>query len=302
MAAATAAAASGGLLLEGGSVYTAADSPPRNWSVLVRGGRIEFVGDPKEARAHAPRAVVLELSGKPVFPGWTDAHGHLSGLGRALEAANLRGSPDVHEAARRMAAAARSLPAGTWAEGRGWDQNLWPGGKYPDARDLDSALPERPAVARRVDGHAVWVNTPALRSAGITSTTPDPQGGRILRRPDGSPAGVLIDNAMALIEKASGFSQETSADFERRILAAARACARVGLTEVQDASAFGPEQVAVLARLADSGALPIRIYASVSPEPERLAAAFASGPRPGGGSDFLTVRAVKAYADGALGS
>jgi predicted amidohydrolase YtcJ len=91
-------------------------------------------------------------------------------------------------------------------------------------------------------------------------------------------------------------------DFERRVLAAARACARVGLTEVQDASAYGPEEIAVLGRLAGSGALPIRVYATVSPEPERLAAAFQRGQRQGGGRDFLTVRAVKAYADGALGS
>ena len=291
-----------GLLLVGGSVYVAADAPPRRASILVRGGRIEFVGDPAEARSRAATAAVVDLSGRTIFPGWTDAHGHLSGLGHALDIANLRGARDAAEAAHRVAAAAAALAAGTWAEGRGWDQNLWPRGAFPDARDLDAVLPDRPAMARRVDGHAVWVNTAALRAAGITASTADPEGGRILRRADGSPSGVLVDNAVGLIDRAAGVGRESPEEFERRILAATRACARVGLTEVQDASAYGPEQIAVLARLAAAGALPVRVYATVSPEPARLDSAIAKPPRIGGGSDFLTVRAVKAYADGALGS
>ncbi|HEY6051216.1 MAG TPA: amidohydrolase family protein, partial [Thermoanaerobaculia bacterium] len=122
---------------------------------------------------------MIELPGAYVFPGWADAHGHLAGLGKGLETADLRGVPDAAEAARRVGAVAANLPAGAWSEGRGWDQNRWPGGAYPDARDLDGAVRDRPAVARRVDGHAVWVNTAALSAAGIGPETRDPQGGRI---------------------------------------------------------------------------------------------------------------------------
>lgn len=297
---AAAAPSDPGLLLEGANVYVSADLPPRASAILVRDGKIAFVGDASRARREAPRAARVDLAGSFVFPGWADAHGHLAGLGKALEIADLRGAADAGEAARRIATIAAALPAGSWAEGRGWDQNRWPGQKFPDARDLDAVLPDRPAYARRVDGHAVWVNTAALRAARIDATTRDPDGGRIVRRADGSASGVLVDRATSLVD---GILPAASmADFERRILAAANACAKTGLTEVQDASHYGPDEIAALARLADAGALPIRVYATVSNEARDLAGFFARGPRIGRGSDFLTVRAIKVLADGALGS
>jgi predicted amidohydrolase YtcJ len=146
----------------------------------------------------------------------------------------------------------------------------------------------------------VWVNTAALKAAGIDASTKDPDGGRIVRRPDGSPSGVFVDRAMSLVDAA--MPRETPADFERRILAATRACAKRGLTEVQDASRYGPQQIAGLVRLADAGELPIRVYATVTSDPAALADFFAKGTRIGKGSDFLTVRAIKVLADGALGS
>jgi len=289
-----------GLLLEGATVYVSAEARPERSDVLVRDGKIVFVGDPGEARRKAPQAARVDLTGAFIFPGWADAHGHLSGLGRSLEVADLRGASDARDAAGRMAAVAASLPAGNWAEGRGWDQNRWPGQKFPDARDLDALLPGRPAVARRVDGHAIWVNSAALKAARLDASTPDPHGGRILRREDGSPSGVLVDRAADLVE--SAMPAATPEDFERRILAASRACAKVGLTEVQDASHYGPEEIAALGRLADAGKLPIRIYATVSNEAKDLPGFFSKGQRIGNGSDFLTVRAIKVLADGALGS
>ncbi|MEP6802467.1 MAG: amidohydrolase [Acidobacteriota bacterium] len=288
------------LLFEGGTVYESASSPGRPASVVIRAGRILFVGEPARARELAPSARVVSVPGAAVFSGWTDAHGHLSELGKSLETADLKGSGSAAEAARRMAAIAATLPAAAWAEGRGWDQNRWPGGSYPDARDLDAVVSDRPAVARRVDGHAIWVNGAALSIAGIGPSTADPAGGRILRRADGTPSGVLVDNAMDLVNRA--MPAPSPGDFERQIVAAARACVRLGLTSVQDASGYGPREIASLTRLADRGALPLRIYATVSPEPANLTAALSGGPRVGGGGDFLTVRAIKAYADGALGS
>jgi predicted amidohydrolase YtcJ len=289
-----------GLLLEGATVYEAPDAKPRKASILVRDGRVVFVGDPAPARAQAGGARRLDLTGRFVFAGWSDAHGHLEGLGEALAIADLRGAPSAADAARRVAAKAAGLPAGAWAQGRAWDQNLWAGRQFPDARDLDAAVPDRPAVAERVDGHAVWVNTKALEAAGVGRETPDPPGGRILRRADGSPSGVFIDNAAELV--VGRMPVPSAADRERRLLAAARACARVGLTQVQDASGYGPESLAALERLAARRELPIRVYATVSPEPAELAGAFRRGVRIGRGADFLTIRAIKAYADGALGS
>jgi predicted amidohydrolase YtcJ len=291
--------ASSDLLLEGATVYVAADAAPRKASVLIAAGRIAFVGDAPAAREKAGGAPRIDLTGAFVFPGWADAHGHLEGLGKSLEIADLRGARDSGQAAQRIASVAAKLPAGAWAEGRGWDQNGWPGGKFPDAKDLDAFVPDRPAVARRVDGHAVWVNSAALRVIGAAAAR-DPEGGRILRRADGSPAGVFVDNAMDFVEKAMPAPSE--ADFARRLLAAATACAKVGLTQVQDASAYSPAEIDAISRLAESNALPIRIYATVSSRPDLLETAFQRGVRIGSGSDFLTVRAIKSYADGALGS
>src|SRR5262245_23676127 len=278
----------------------AADARPQKASIAIDDGRIVFVGDPARAAKLVPGARVVDLKGAFVFPGFADAHLHLVGIGKALETANLRGASDAAVAAKRVAAAAEKLPPGVWAEGRGWDQNLWPGKQFPDARDLDAVLSDRPAAARRVDGHALWVNSAALKAAKIDASTKDPDGGRILRRADGSPSGVLVDNAMELAVKA--MPAATSADRERWLTAGANACARVGLTEVQDASGYDANGIASLEQLAARGALPIRVYATVSPSPEQLPAFLARGTHVGGGSDFLTVRAIKAYADGALGS
>jgi hypothetical protein len=288
------------LRIEGATVYVDAAAPRRRVTILVRGGRIAFVGAPSRARQLGEHARVLDLKGAILFPGWSDAHGHLEGLGKALEEADLKGTDSAGEAARRLATAAASLSAQSWVEGRGWDQNRWPGSAFPDARDLDAVLGDRPVAARRIDGHALWVSSAALAAAQVTAQTPDPPGGRIIRRPDGSPSGVLVDRAMDFVIRRMPAASET--DFERRILAATRACARVGLTQVQDASAYRRSSVAALARLADSGRLPIRIYATVSSEESELAKFLAEPPRIGQGRDFLTVRAIKAYADGALGS
>jgi len=288
------------LLLENGTVYASADARPAKASILLSGGRIVFVGDPAEAKARAKSARAVDLSGRFVFPGFADAHLHMLGLGKSTETAALRDATSAADAAARMAASAGKLPAGAWVEGRGWDQTRWPGREFPDARTLDSAVPGRPAIARRVDGHALWVNSLALAAAGIGAATRDPEGGRILRRPDGSPSGVLVDNAMALVDRAA--PEATDADRERWLREGAAACARAGLTEIQDASGYDAAGIAALQRLASRGELPIRVYATVSPDPAALPKSLAGGRHVGGGDDFLTVRAIKAYADGALGS
>ena len=288
------------LLLENGVVYASGDAAPVRASIVVGEGRVRFVGDPAKARALASGARVVDLRGRFVFPGLADAHLHLSGIGHEREVADLRGAADARAAAARIAKVAARLPPGAWVEATGWDQNRWSDRQFPDAAVLDAALGGRPAVASRVDGHAIWVSSAALNAAGVVAATRDPEGGRILRRADGSPSGVLVDNARSLVSRVQ--PAPTDADLERQLLAGAAECAAFGLTEVQDASAYDPAAIAVLTRLADRGALPIRIYATVSSRPGTLEDALARGTRIGTISDFLTVRAVKAYADGALGS
>src|SRR5262245_16727371 len=111
------------LLLENGMVYASASAAPQSASIVVRDGKVAFVGDPARARALAKDARAVDLNGRFVFPGLADAHLHLLGIGKALEIANLRGAADAKAAAARMAAVAAKLPAGAWVEGRGWNQN-----------------------------------------------------------------------------------------------------------------------------------------------------------------------------------
>ena len=273
-------------------VYVSADSRPQKRDILVRDGKIAFVGDGARARRMAPGAARVDLAGSFVFPGWADAHGHLAGLGQSLEVADLRGAASAGEAARRIGAIAAGLPAGSWAQGRGWDQNRWPGEKFPDARDLDAVLPDRPVVARRVDGHAVWVNSAALKAASVGAATRDPEGGRIVRRADGSPSGVLVDRAVDLVQ--SVMPRASLADFERRIPGGGK-----GLREGRADRGAGRFRLRRRrrsrrsAKLADAGLLPIRVYATVSNEARGPARVLREGPAHRRGSDFLTVRAIK---------
>jgi predicted amidohydrolase YtcJ len=302
--AAGAASAEPPVLLRGGRIVAAAGEPPREAAIIVADGRVAFLGAESEARRRYPAATVLDVSGGFVFPGLIDSHAHLGGLGEFLEMADLRQSDSPADAVAAMRRAAEGLPASAWIKGRGWDQNRWPGKAFPDAAILDEAFPGRAVIANRTDGHAIWVSSEAMRRAGVTSATQDPPGGRIERRADGSPSGVFLDNARELVWKVA--PRATAEDLRRQFRAAALACARLGITEVGDASAYGDEDTAfgadridVLADMARRGDLPIRVDASIGFRGASCRERMRKGPFSEG---LLAVRAVKVYADGALGS
>ncbi len=283
-----------GTVFRGALVYTAGDETPRKAAILVKGGTVAFVGNEAEARAAAPAAKIVDLAGAVLVPGLTDAHGHLRSLGTLRRMIDCRGiSKD--EIVLRVRALSPTAARGTWIRGRAWDQNRWSDTSFPTAADLEAAAPKTPVVLSRVDGHAIWVNAAALKAAGVTKATPDPPGGRIERLEDGSPAGVFVDNAMALVLDAipAPGPDEARKDF----VAGLEACAKAGLTGVGEASGSSLADVAILEKLAKEGKLPVRVYATVGPKD--LDAALARGPVSEG---RLTVRALKIVADGALGS
>lgn len=283
-----------GTLFRGAVVYRAWDDDPRKAAILVKNGVVAFVGNEAEARAAAPGAKVVDLAGTVLVPGLTDAHGHLRSLGALRRMIDCRGL-SKEEILLRVRALSASAAKGTWIRGRAWDQNRWSDASFPTAADLEPASPKIPVVLSRVDGHAIWVNGAALRAAGVTKATPDPPGGRIERLKDGLPAGVLVDNAMDLVLRAipAPGQDEIRKDF----LAGLEAFAKVGLTGIGEASGSTRVDLAILEKLGRDGKLPIRVYATVSPTD--LDAWVARGPLEAG---RLTVRAVKVYADGAMGS
>lgn len=278
-------------------VTLAASGSCQDCAVAVEAGRVKFVGPVSEALAAAgPGATHLDFPGATIVPGLVDAHAHLTGLGKALMEVDLVGARSIEDAVARVQAAAATLPGDGFVEGRGWDQNDWPGQAFPVHGPLSAAFPDRPVVLRRVDGHAIWVNAAALRLAGIDARTPVPAGGLIERDAAGEPTGVLVDTAMGLVD--ARMPAPTRGQIRAWLDAALGACHRVGLTGVHDAGTSGA-QLEVLEAMAAAGALPLRVHVMLDAEDPANAARLAAGPVAG---DFVSVRGVKIFADGALGS
>src|SRR5512146_607460 len=167
-------------LLVLGTIHTLDDARPRAEALLARGGRILRVGTELECRRAArPGAIRLDTGSGCALPGLADAHGHVILHARSLEEVRCGGTRDAGECAQRAAWRARSVPAGTWIRGRGWDESRWEGGALPSVDVLSTAVPDHPVVLERIDGHASWVNARALAIARIDARTPDPAGGRI---------------------------------------------------------------------------------------------------------------------------
>ncbi|MGQ0553672.1 MAG: amidohydrolase [Planctomycetota bacterium] len=289
------------LLLRGGRVHTLDAAQPTAQAVAVRAGEIVFVGSDAEALPWiGTQTEIVELAGRTLLPGFADAHLHLSGHGRALRELDLTGTRSWAEVVARVQTHAARRPEAAWILGRGWDQNDWDVAEFPDHAELSAALPDRPVALTRIDGHALLVNAAALRAAGLDGETADPPGGRILRRADGRPSGVLIDRAMELVT--ARLPAQEPAELRAEILAAVADLQQRGITAVHDAG-LGLAELAVLEALARAGELGLRVHAMLSAE------VLLAGPTPAGlpskdltGHGVLAVRAVKAYADGALGS
>jgi predicted amidohydrolase YtcJ len=287
-------------LMENIHGYTFAGDRLQRFTGLVFDlGKVVETGDSKALHRKYSDAGVIDGRGKTLLPGLIDAHGHVIDLGFEGVRINLTGTASLREAQDRIKAYAAANPDHPWALGGGWNQVQWNLGRFPTARELDLAVADRPAVLGRIDGHAKWLNTKALAAAGIDRATADPVGGRIERDEAGNPTGVLVDKAMDLIEGLI----PPPADAERRaaLKAALAHMNSVGLTAVGDAGDTA-QVIALYKEMADQGQLPVRVYAMIEDAGPDFETLSKSGPLIGYGRDRLTVRSVKLYADGALGS
>ncbi|CAN5247701.1 amidohydrolase [soil metagenome] len=287
------------LLITGGTVHTGLPGDPTAEAVLVLDGRIAFVG--READVPRPRNPVqaIDLKGATLFPGFTDGHAHLDGVGWRELTLNLEGSTSLTDAMAKLTAWATAHPTGVIV-GRGWIETRWPesanGPRFLTAADLDAAAPGRIVLLGRADGHAVTASSAALAAAHIDATTVAPSGGEIAKDAAGKPTGFLLDAAMALI--ASVRPQADPEATRAAYKAGFRVEAAYGWTGVHFMSAPWKD-IPMLEALASVGEAPIRVYNAVTPD--GAAALFASGPRSVADGRVIT-RAVKFYADGALGS
>ncbi len=288
-------------LLVEGTLYTLDPARPKAQAALVRGGRFVRVGTLEQCEREAmPDVQVVSVGAGCAVPGMVDAHGHPALHGRTLAQVRLAGARSEEECVARVVARASVEPEGNWLLGSGWDQNGWPRRAFPEGARLSQEVPLHPVVLSRVDVHAIWCNEAALRRAGITDSTPDPAGGKIVRRSNGSASGVLIDNAMDLVRNA--IPRPTASECELSILRSFSDLSAAGLTGVHDAAA-SPEALEAYRKLALSNELALRVYAMIDGQVprERLVEQMVHW-RSQQSIGKLTVRSVKLFADGALGS
>ncbi|CCH55664.1 Amidohydrolase 3 [Fibrisoma limi BUZ 3] len=282
------------VLVTNALVYTADSAFSTASAFVVKDGKFLAVGSADELSGKYDVDSTVDLAGKPVYPGFYDPHAHFMGLGQVLDQADLVGAVSYDEVIDRLKAYAQKHPDALWITGRGWDQNDWPGKQFPTKEKLDAAFPNIPVALMRVDGHALLVNSKALRLANVTAGS-KLSGGEVLLA-NNAPTGVLVDNAMNLIKRV--IPKPTEEDRERMLLAAQRVCLSQGLTSVSDAGLNRPD-IELIERLQKEGKLKIRDYIMISLGEPNLEYYLKRGPFQ---TDRLTVQSFKLYADGALGS
>jgi hypothetical protein len=287
------------------------EGPAEGPASLRRFGGL-FIGDDGKVLAILPRGAAepklaagdfkLDAKGRTLIPGLIDSHGHLMNLGFRLRQLDLSSTKSLADAQGAIRAHAAANPSAQWITGGGWNQEQWatPEGRprFPTAAELDAATGEKPAALERIDGHATWVNTAALKAAGITRATKDPAGGRILRDAAGNPTGILVDTASSLVAKV--VPRPSAGEAEKALEAALQHMASLGLTGLHDMGTT-PEEWNLIRSFADEGRLTARITAYAGGM-ESMEAISPLRPTPWLYDDRLRLAGVKIYGDGALGS
>lgn len=316
------------LLVLADRVHAAGDGAPAD-ALLLRRGRVIDVGRGDALRAEAPGAAVLDLRGTTLTPGLTDSHIHLLEWALSRPEVDLSEATSPEQAARRLSGrvdergsagdgpnggageskSGRSAVSPTpplppsparWLRGRGWNPHRW-GGAYPHRAVLDAVVADRPVALQSHDMHALWVNSLALREAGIDRDTPDPDGGRILRDEHGEPTGVLLETAAQLVVRR--IPPPRDADVLAAILDGQAALHRLGITGIHSVPAIhltAPDTLALLERLRAEDRLRLRVLQHIPLE--RLDDALRLGLRSGFGGEWIRIGGVKMFLDGALGS
>ena len=281
------------LLIKNATIYTVDKDFSKTHAFVVKDGKILEIGLKPELELKYTIKETYDAKGNTVVPGLIDAHAHLYGLGLGLQHVDLVGTKSFDEVLGKLVAFQEEKNA-DYIVGRGWDQNGWDDKEFPTKERLDSLFPETPVALRRVDGHALLVNSKALELAGITGKT-KVKGGEIVLK-DGKPTGVIIDKPMDLINKTLPPVDENVSN--TALLEAQKIALSYGLTTVDDAG-LDRNIIELIDTLQKQGKFKLRVYAMVSNSPENLDYYLAQGPYK---TERLNVRSFKVYSDGALGS
>ena len=292
------------LLLTNGRIVTMDEAVPEAQALAVSGGRIAALGTAAELRRYLGASTqVIDLHGQLAVPGLIDGHAHFLGVGEAQLNLNLMSTTSWDQIVAMVADAVKKSKPGEWIVGRGWHQEKWTSRPQPNVegfpthQSLDAVSPNNPVVLTHASGHASFVNARAMELSGITNATRNPRGGEILRDAGGNPTGVLRETAAGLVRRTGGDEARTRRALE---LASEEALSK-GLTSFQDAgSSFAT--IDLMKKMIDEGKIGVRLWVMVSEPNQRASGQLARYRTIDYGNGHLTVRAIKRYMDGALGS
>ena len=289
------------VVFRNGNVYTANDSARHAEAIAVKGDRIVFVGSNEGVKNYiGSRTRVIDLKGRTVVPGMTDAHCHLSGVGQREMSFNLEGVMSLDELLTRLKERVTLAKPGEWVVGRGWIETFWKPPIFPTRQDLDRVSPNNPVYLTRADGHASVANSAALKIAGINASTPNPDGGEILKdKATHEPHGMLIDHAQGLV--ARHIPTTTAAQSEQAIIIGARRSTELGWCQIQDAGGTYTD-VNLMRKLYKEGKVKLRIYKAVYGPGPAASKLISDGASSGEFDHRFTLRTIKVVMDGALGS
>ena len=283
-------------VLLNGNIVTLDGFRPRVTALAISYGRVVALGNDAEIQRMAVAGTkVINLDGKTVLPGLTDAHLHWEAQSRALRSVNVFEVPSKALAVERVSERVNQMPAGAWISGQGWAQDLWDDRAFPTKADLDVVAPNNPVFLEAKSGHAGWVNSAALSAAGVTDSTSDPDGGQIVRDAEGSATGLLLETAMEVVRD---FMPNPTGEQLADMMAEAQALAlKSGITMIHDFDE--PSCLVALQILRERGDLGLRVVKQINQR--WLDAALESGIRRNFGDDWIRIGALKLFADGALG-
>ncbi|MDQ2856664.1 MAG: amidohydrolase [Acidobacteriota bacterium] len=289
------------LVLKNGNIYTVNEKQTHAEAVAVKGDRIVFVGSTAEAQKYVGKNTrVVDLQGHTVVPGLTDAHHHLSGVGFREMTLNLEGITSLEDFLAKVKARVDQAKPGEWVTGRGWIETFWQPPVFPTRWDLDKVAPNNPVILTRADGHGTVVNSAALKIAGVGKDTPNPFGGEISKdKQTGEPNGMLLDAAQGMVR--SHLPPTSAADEEQAVILGVKRDVELGWCQVQDPGGTYDE-VDIFKKLYGEGKIKLRIYKALSGPGKEAQRLLREGPIIGAYGNHLTVRTIKLYADGSLGS
>jgi predicted amidohydrolase YtcJ len=288
------------LIFRNGQIYTVNERQPRAEAIAIKGSKIIFVGSNAEVRKYAGKGTrTVDLQGKTVVPGMTDAHNHLLGIGLREMTLNLEGTTSLEDFLTKVKARVAQARPGQWVTGRGWIETFWKPPVFPTRQDLDKVAPDNPIFLDRADGHGAVVNSAALKLAGVDRSTPNPFGGEISKDKTGEPNGMLLDNAQDLVTK--HIPPTSAEELEKALLLGVKREIELGWCQIQDAGGSYAD-VALYRKLYEEGKIKLRIYKAVHGPSESARQLMREGAIIGAYDNRFTLRTIKVVFDGALGS